>query len=194
MREIIFAILFFTGFVCAIEADLDCPRYVNVDEEFTCEVFVEGIEGTYDLKVEIEDEGKTVAKIFNPSEEKWQSAYYYLKEFIEDSEEEEVRMLIEKEGNFKGNLILRKGSKKEYFDFRIGAEGVEKSNISDLSEVENYSNFSLKEREFISLNELLEGETEVIYESNSHKMIGYLPYAFSLVLIFIIVVLLWEKF
>jgi hypothetical protein len=199
MKWIIFLVLFFVSFVCAVEADLDCPRSVAVDEEFPCYVLVEGIEGNYDLKIELKDGEETVAKIFNPSEKKWQSAYYYLKEFIEDSGEKEVRLIIEKEGDFKGNLILRKGSEREYFSFRIEATEsrarVDNSSNNSLDINENNSIFSLKEKETILLNDrVTEEKTKLIYESGSHKMIKYLPYAFSLVLIFIIVVLLWEKF
>lgn len=204
MKWLVFLILFFPCFVCAIEAELDCPRSVAVDEEFPCYVVVEDAEGVYDLKIEIQDDGKTIAKIFNPSEKKWQSTYYYLKEFVEDSKKNEVSLIIEKEGKFEGNLILRKGSKREFFGFKIEATGSRAKNSSDdFAEIKTNSSddFSLKEkeiilneREVILLNDVGTQERELVYESKSYRVINYLPYVFSLVLIFIIVVLIWDKF
>jgi hypothetical protein len=201
MKWFFFLVLFLMSFVSAIETDFDCPESVAIDEEFPCSLVVKDIEGAYDIKVEIIEEGVTIAKILNPLEEKWQSAYYYLKEFIKKGEKKEVYLKIEKEGNFNGILKLRQGSKISSFDFEIKV--IEKElpeekpeNIYNPQIKQELTQESPEKKSTISLNNFNEStlKTQLIYESKNYKLIKYLPYIFSLLLVFIIIILIWDKF
>ncbi len=204
MKSFSFVFLFLMSFVSAIEADFNCPKSVVIDEEFPCYLIVKDINGAYDVKVEITEEGKTIAKIFNPYEEEWQSTYYYLKEFIMDGKKKEVYLKIEREGKFDGILKLRQGDKREFFDFEIevigkktSKEKSEKIITNNLLQTEEKSIEKFPEnKNIISLNNLSKNatKTQLVYESKNYKVIKFLPYAFSLLLIFIIVILLWDKF
>ncbi|MDP2947495.1 MAG: hypothetical protein Q8N88_05260, partial [Nanoarchaeota archaeon] len=120
--KILFVLILFLSFISAVEVNFDCPESVEVNEEFECSLQVLDGEGSYDVKVEIEKDEKNIAKIWNFAEEKWESAYYYLKEFI-NNKEKEVRLIIKEEGEYNGILKLRSGEKREFFDFRIEVTG-----------------------------------------------------------------------
>ncbi|MCK5449696.1 helix-hairpin-helix domain-containing protein [Candidatus Pacearchaeota archaeon] len=73
----------------------------------------------------------------------------------------------------------------------------EKTKISeDNSLVEENSKTNIilaPQKEDIVLNSVIENSEEVVYESKNFKILKYSPYAFSVFLIFVIVVLLFDK-
>ena len=71
---------------------------------------------------------------------------------------------------------------------------VDKKEIKNIINKENKDIVILKEDKIIVLNNAEENGSEVIYASKDSKVVDYLSYAFSVFLIFIIVVLIWEKF
>ena len=80
-------------------------------------------------------------------------------------------------------------------------EETKKSKVIEINEnnkesVEQETQTIKQERETIILNDLSKNKDsneKVIYESKNYKIIKYTPYAFSLFLIFIIIVLMREK-
>lgn len=204
------------GFISAGEVEIDCPSEVEKDEEFECDIEIFDFEGTYDLKIEIEKNEKSVAKIWDNEEEDWKSSYYYLKEFIESGELKEIELRIEEVGEYDGILKLRQNSKIEEFDFEIDVEEVDEAqesmdsqengeeseeetfaqikgggeNIATIEEIQNLPNI-------ISLNSP-RGDSKkierVIYESKNKKILDYAPYFFLVFLVFLLIVILWDKF
>jgi hypothetical protein len=202
MKEIIiFLILIFLGFVSAVKVDISCPDMVGVNEEFKCALnFING-DGVYDIKIEIGKDGKNIAKIWNPVAGKWGSAYYYLKEFIGD-EEENIKLIILEEGDFNGVLKLRLGEKTESFDFEISVgntdnEIKEEKSKEILQEEEVFlENKPIDKKNVILLGSFntINNEGETVYESKNFKVMKYLPYVFCLFLILVIGFLVWDKF
>jgi len=85
----------------------------------------------------------------------------------------------------------------------IEEEVTENDSIEDVEILEESSQTTKKidnnvvltsQKEKIVLNDAVENSEEVVYESKSAKIIDYLPYVFSIFLIFIIGVLVWERF
>jgi predicted nucleic acid-binding Zn ribbon protein len=129
---IIFIFVLIINFSAALEADFDCPDKVEVNAEFECSLVVENFTGSYDVKVELVDNGKTLAKIWNFDEEKWKSTYYYLNDFVSgEGEEEKIKLKITEDysGDLEGILKLRQDSKTKTFDFEI--EVIEGSNVDE---------------------------------------------------------------
>ncbi|MFA4960581.1 MAG: hypothetical protein WC548_02855 [Candidatus Pacearchaeota archaeon] len=193
------AMIFMGPMIFALDVDFDCPESVSVNEEFKCLIDLNGGEGIYDAKVEIEKNEKNVAKIFDIDKNEWQSAYYYLKEFI-GNEKKEVMLTILEEGKFNGILKLRLGEKREFFDFEIVVGDSNNAKEEETKILENKSpelGDTSKEKMTISLNPNKTGsdyQENIVYESKNMKVMRYVPYAFSLFLIFVIGFLIWEKF
>jgi hypothetical protein len=187
-----FVVLFLCGFVSSLDVEFDCPHEVEIDEKFKCSI---DIEDGYDVKVDISKDDKSVARIFD-EEGNWKSAYYYLKDFSR----EEVLLKITEEGEYEGDLKVRRGEVVETFGFEIDAFEGEIEEDVDL-EVESEETFMLETFEIesskgiISLNSHDVARKEVlVYESREVRNFRLLPYMFSLFLIGIVIVLLWEKF
>lgn len=209
-NSLVFLIFLFSiNFAQAIQIDFNCPGNVNLEEEFLCKLKISEAEGDYDVKLEIMDDGSNIVKIWNEQEQKWKSAFYYLKELISNEETEEIKLKITSEGDFQGTVKLRQGTKIGYSNFEIivgekeivsGEKKEDKQKEEKETRVEktiqNKETLPKEEKETIFLN----GETikiperEVIYESKSQRALNYSPYAFSIFLIAIIGILLREKF
>jgi len=115
-------IIFLSGISSGIHANFSCPENVEAEKEFECSLTAEDFSGNYDVKVELVDNGKTIAKIKSGSE--WKSAYYYLPEFIKEEDKGKEKkasiMIIENiEGEFSGLLKLRQNSKVTSFNFTL---------------------------------------------------------------------------
>jgi hypothetical protein len=198
------------SFASSSSVNFDCPSEVEVNEEFSCSLEVNEGEGIYDVKVEIEKEGQSIAKIFKLEDDKFISTYYYLKEFINVEEKKEILLKVGEGGTFDMILKLRKGDSIEFFEYELnvgGESNIEENNFNNEDvEIEEDNNdqieeekiiFIKKEKETISLNSnsFKESPSELlIYESKNSRNLHYLSYAFSLFLMIILGILLWEKF
>jgi hypothetical protein len=180
-------ILLMIGFVSAVEIDFECPDEIYVDEEFECSLEVYDGNGVYDVKIDLDGERNSVLDTWNDGE--WESGYYYLQDFIDDGEERDVKMRVSEIGEYDGVLKLRQGDKREFFDIEIEVE--EKEFVNN-EELENKS----FEKEIVLGNE--PGVTvlneRVIYESQDLKVVNYLVYGFCVFLIFVVGILIWERF
>lgn len=217
MKLFIFYFFYFFSIsvVSAVDVSFNCPSEVNVNSEFDCSLKVSNGNGVYDVKVEIEKDGKTITQVWDEANEKWGSAYYYLKEFVGD-EEKDVKLIISEEGEFNGILKLRLGSEKEAFNFKINAvsdgkeesvkdnnDNEEKNGVeTDSEEVVNETEAEVIaveasiEKETIILNEgtgEFVGDREVVYESKNFRVLKYIPYIFIVFLIFVIGFLIRER-
>ena len=188
-------ILLVVGFASAVEMDVDCPDEVFVDEEFECSVEVWDGDGEYDVKVAFDEERNSVGEIWDDDEEKWKSGYYYLKEFVEDGDEEDVKLIISEEGDFDGVLKLRQGDVREFIEFEIEVvEGEEEVIEGEVEEA-----ILIEEKKEVIILGVEEAEidseiSEVVYESRESFVLRNLSYVFIGILIFIIGILFWEKF
>lgn len=196
MRLIVLFLLLIS-FVSAVDFNFDCPDEIFVDEEFVCSLEVFDGDGVYDVKVDLDGERNSVLEIWDDGN--WKSGYYYLKNFIEDGEEKNVKLKILKDGEYDWVLKLRQGNNREDFDIErvyveegvFEKEGVEKKK----DEKEDGGVVLSEEKEPIVLN----GERgvslsgEVVYMSKDAKVGEYLIYGFALFLIFIIGILVWER-
>ncbi|MCR4284555.1 MAG: hypothetical protein NUV97_00740 [archaeon] len=218
MKYIIIIILLAT-FVSAIEVDFDCPETVTLNEEFTCSLELFNATDLYDFKFNLQENGKTIAKIWNEEESSWKSTWNYLPSFIGNEEKKEIRLKIESIGEFQDLIKLRQKSKIESFNFAIKVEEpneeiIEEPILEGVIEEEEVIeeptkkviqkeetskevtiNEAPKEKKIITLSNPKTEQTEkLIYKSKNSKIISFLPYAFSIFLILIIIILLREKF
>jgi len=187
------------SFVSAVDIDFDCPDEIFVDEEFECSLEVFDGDGVYDVKVELDEERDSVLKIWDEDEDEWKSGYYYLKEFVESGDEEDVLLKVSDDGNFDGFVKLRQGDKREFFEIEIEVEEAEEEEVGVLEEVVEIEEYD----EVIVLKKSWEpevvdfgGESKdevVVFESRDSKALDYLPYVFSLFMIFVVAVLIWGK-
>jgi hypothetical protein len=190
------------SFASAVDIDFDCPDEIFVDEEFECVLEVFDGSGEYDVKVDLDGERNSVLRVWNDG--KWESGYYYLKEFIDDGDDEKIKMKVSDDGDFEGVVKLRQGDKREFFDIELEVEKgdsqseiVGDSTLSGDSEDLPLGDSSLLdgdlENDVISLNdEVIEGGG-FVYVSKDSEVVDWLPYGFSLFLIFVIVILVWER-
>ena len=179
------------GFVSAVDVDFDCPDEIFVDEEFECSLEVFDGDGEYDVKVDLDGERNSVLGVWNNGV--WKSGYYYLLEFIEDGKEKDIRLRVSEEGNWDGELKLRQGDKREFFDIELRVEegGTVEGIVIEEEEIILLEN----EHEVLLLNDVVVNEVdELVYVSKDAKVVSWLPYVFALFLILIIVILLWERF
>jgi len=215
----IFLSLLFLFLINTTSADLvkfNCPARVNSGEEFTCSlnININQINELWDVKVDLSKDGKSIARVWNGEKNSFVSAYYYLKSFIKSGETKDIRLIINQTGKFEGKLKLREpnSSKIEYYNFSIEVltntsslkEDVGKLSDNPIKPKINQNNLSIDKnksdettkKKIILLNNQTEYNSngEIVYESKNEKILRYLPYAFSLFLIIIIVVLLREKF
>jgi len=207
---ILLILLFSITSAQALQTNFNCPESVELNQEFTCNLDISEAEGIWDVKVEILNEGSNTAKIYNVAEQKWKSAYYYLKGFISKGETKEIKLKIESTGNFQGTLKLRQNTKKETSNFQINVgdsqenteeqdeeeEKIEDSQGTPLQIEEEPKMIEQTQKQTISLNgnTINSPDNELIYKSKSQKALDYAPYAFSIFLIIIISILLWDKF
>jgi len=202
-KVILLVIILLLNLVSASTVDFDCPNEAVMNEEFVCTLQIFDFEGIWDLKVDLTNNGETIARIYSEEKQDFQSSYYYLKEFIEVGEKEEVRLKVEEEGDFSGLLKLRQGSKTESFDFDINVDKtLEKDSLKEKEEDSNLKEEIIKEKivkeqKVISLNqeynEPIMLEEKLVYESKNSKILRYSVYGFSLFLIFLITLLIKEK-
>jgi hypothetical protein len=146
--KILILFLLIVNFVSAVNVNFNCPASVGVGEEFECSLQISQTVDLYDLKIEIEKDNKNVAKIWDEIEEKWQSAYYYLKNLSGDGEKS-VKVIIENEGEYDGILKIRYEGKTESFNFSIVANN---QNSPDIPKDKN------TEKENISKVGILDGK------------------------------------
>ena len=132
--------IFFVGIILISFAssvavvDFSCPESVNLNEEFVCSLEVLEGDGVYDVKLQIEDGGNSVARLWNSEDETWKSSWYYLIGFIGVEEKKDIRVKIEKSGDYDSNLILRLGKNREFFEFSISVSDDEIVEVSDENE------------------------------------------------------------
>lgn len=192
-------ILLMTSFASAVYIDFDCPDDILADEEFECSLEVFDGEGEYDVKIDLDGERNSVLEVWNDGT--WKSGYFYLKEFIESGKEDDIKLRVSEEGNYDGSLKLRQGDKREFFDIEIDVEEAEETKEDEevvedeVDSPEPPVEKKSSEPKIISLNEdTLEEVDELVYASKDAKVVSWLPYGFSLFLILIIGILLWERF
>ncbi len=190
MRWVILVLLM-VGFVSAVDVDFDCPGGIFVGEEFECSLEVFDGDGVYDVKVELDTERDSVLKIWDSEGGEWLSGYYYLREFVEDGDEVDVRLKVSEVGRYDGVLKLRQGDKREYFE--IGEFVVRASRVLGDEVVEVGSS----DDEIVVLSDVVDNKivlnNKVVYESRDSRVVDLLPYGFAVFLIFVIGVLLWNR-
>jgi hypothetical protein len=202
MRWLVLILLM--GFVSAVDVDFDCPDDIYVGEEFECSLEVSDGDGVYDVKVEADEERSSVLRIWDSGD--WKSGYYYLKEFIEDGDEEDVRLKITEEGKYDVILKLRQGSYREEFDVGrlkvLASEEDEEDEEEENEEVEKVEKLESGvvvleslEPAVISLNGDVVVEDEGWdYVSKDGWIVDWLLYGFCLFMIFVVGILVLDKF
>tara|TARA_B100001964_G_scaffold229848_1_gene282642 strand:+ start:1266 stop:1838 length:573 start_codon:yes stop_codon:yes gene_type:complete len=183
-------ILFMMSFASAVDIDFDCPDEIFVDEEFECVLEVFDGDGEYDVKVDLDGERDSVLKVWNDGV--WKSGYYYLTDFIEDGDDEKIRMKVSDDGDFDGELKLRQGDKREFFDIEVEVEKADE--VDEVDVVSDEVVVLDEEVDVISLNSEVVVEENFVYVSKDARVVDWLPYGFSVFLIFVIAILIWERF
>ena len=185
-------LLLMISFVSAVDVDFDCPDEIFVDEEFECSLEVFDGDGVYDVKVDLDGERNSALEIWNEDDEEWLSGYYYLKEYIWDGEEVNVKLKISEDENYDGVLKLRQDGKVKSFDIEIDVDEKEQEVEAEIKDSEK-----IVSDDVVVLGEVVEEvilNDKVVYESRNSKVVDNLVYGFAVFLIFIIGILVWERF
>jgi len=214
MLEKLFILILVMGVVSAVDVDFDCPDDIYVDEEFECSVEVFDGDGIYDLKIEVDEERDSILRIWDG--EVWKSGYYYLIDFID--EDEVVKLTVSEEGKYDVVVKLRDGEWKSEFDVGrirvLVGEDVEEENLDtdstdsklllvgvnpDANLVEKSEGVEVinlnRENEVIVLGgDVVTEDEEWNYVSKDGLIVDWLLYGFCLFLIFLVGVLVWDKF
>jgi hypothetical protein len=184
-----------TGLVSAVDIDFDCPEEIFVNEEFVCELEVFDGDDYYDVKIELDQERNSILEVYDG--EKWVSGYYYLKEFIEDGESEDVILRVSEIGNHDGFLKLRQGSKREFFEIEIDVDenGFDYAEdvFEEIEEVVVEEGVDKGDEIIFLTGNVIQEESEFDYVSKDGRVADYLIYGFCIFLIFVIGVLLWDR-
>jgi len=181
------------SFVSAVDIDFDCDDDIFVDVEFECVLEVFDGDGEYDVKIDLDGERDSVLKVWNDGV--WKSGYYYLTDFIEDGEDENIMVKVSNDGDFDGELKLRQGSKLEFFDIELEVDKTrDVEEVEEAVVVDDDSVVLNKKSEVISLNNEVIKEESFVYVSKDARVVDWLPYGFAVFLIFVIVILIWERF
>lgn len=151
---------------CAEEIKIDYPEEVNINEEFYVLVNYGKI-SEYEVKIDILDsQGKRIAKIFNPSENKFKSTIYYIKPEKSDNNEGEVKikMIIEKYVENADVIITLRDSKNKRtkFDgYKIYVKNQSKNKLNEDKEDKEENELEMKKdnlEEVKEENELKESD------------------------------------
>jgi len=147
-------------------------------------------DGVYDVKVELDEERDSVLKIWDEDGGEWLSGYYYLRDFVEDGDDAYVRLMVSEAGRYDGVLKLRQGDDREMFEIDrivVRENSVDRELIIDDENLEEDVVLG-SEPEVAVLN------GEVVYESLDWKVVNGLVYGFCVFLIFVVGILIWERF
>jgi thiol:disulfide interchange protein len=209
-KSLLTIILLLLPLTTAISINSECPEEVNVNEEFTCELEIKDVEGVWDLKIDISSGSGSSARILE--EETWKSAYYYLKEYIEEEKTYEVTLKIEEEGEYEATTKLRQGNKKEEQTFSITATTKEEKEKEKVTKEEKETTKETttkttkkkqeetttpklpvtKEETTFLTNERQETK-EVIYTSKQYQILKYLPHTTIILIILLTGIHFWNK-
>ena len=107
------------------EITLNFPSQNPANEEIQVELSASSLENAdYDVKIFIEDEETIISEIYNPSEEKWQSSFYYIGAAVAGPsfQNESFRLKIKNEkADFRGEaditVKLRETGQSGYIEF-----------------------------------------------------------------------------
>ena len=182
-------VLLMVGFVSGLDVDFDCPDKIFAGEEFECSLEVFDGDGEYDVKVEVDKKRDSVLRIWDEEENKWLSGYYYLREFVEDGEEVDVRLKVLEVGRHDVVLKLRQGDDRKLFE--VGEIIVRENSVDGELIVDDGS---LEEVVVLGnvVDEIVLNDA-VVYESRDWEVVNGLVYGFCVFLIFVILILLWER-
>jgi len=114
---ILFALLFFLSSVSAINISIEYPSSVEIEEEFTIKINLTDFpEDNYDVKIDILQDEKRIARILNGGV--WKSTFYYVNDIISPGQEEEFNLkIIEGLGNADIIIIKIRDSSPESESF-----------------------------------------------------------------------------
>ena len=193
----VFVFILMICFACAVDVDFDCSDEIYTGEEFSCDVAISDGNGLYDLKIAVDEKRDSVLEVWDGKS--WRSSYYYLKDFVRD--EKNVRLKVSESGRYNVVLKLRKGKWKKKFDvgrIRVLREKIEDKeknveNGSSVLGVMETNNFEIISLEGDEVNSKLD-DSEWDYVSKDGMVVDWLPYLFCLFLIFLVGVLVWDRF
>lgn len=129
MKLFIFFI-FLLPFLSSISVEFNCPKEVYIEEEFECKIFIKENYLSYDLKLNIKGDNKTVNQIWEG--QSWQRSDWYAKNII-NREESFIRLKINKPflGKSFGNIKIRNSKTNSVIyeeNFNIILKEYEKTN------------------------------------------------------------------
>ena len=102
---ILFALLFFLTSVSAINISIEYPSSVEIEEEFIIKINLTDFpEDSYDVKIDILQDEKRVARILNYGV--WKSTNFYVQNIISPGQEEEFNLKIIK-GIGNADIIIK---------------------------------------------------------------------------------------
>lgn len=175
----LFVFILMIGFVSGLDASLHCPDNIYEGEDFKCDVKISDGNGTYDLKIEIDKERSSNLRIWTG--EVWQSGYYYLRDFIQDSGI--VELNVSKAGEYDVVLKVRQRSVVKKFnagklEVQVGeiiSEEVEKVEVrdSDVEEIEaGDSEKSSSRVSYVNIDSTAGNKDDIIFLNKDAQIIS----------------------
>ena len=198
-KIILFGIIFFISFISPLGVEVSCPSKVYYEDNFSCGIEVSGSNSRHDLKFQIlGDFGKTINR--NWDGESWLRADWFLKDFLGVGGEK-LKSKIHKDFKGEATLVIKLRNKKTkeivFFEEKTLEVKFERKSSAKKRNSQKDPGVIIKLKSFpkkvINLKspEILERNTEIIYESKTEK-IG--KYSFLLFSFFLIVILMYSFF
>jgi hypothetical protein len=174
--------VFYLNLINAESISLDYPSAVSYDEEFNIKITLKGFsEAAYSVKIEILNPvGERIAQIYDESESKFKSCYYYANNIEFSGSEAEIKMKINKEYNGPANLSVNlknsngKISKFGGYGLEVESSGEENKpkkggGVENEEKIEEYVEVAETEEEKVSVSnsefneKLVNNSDKVIY-------------------------------
>ncbi len=196
--------------------ELDCKEEIRNGEEFKVKVKVYNLgDESYDVKVWLSFDNKTISETYNKKENGWKSSGYYINKIFSGpgNKTETFELRIKEKyrdiyGNAKIKARIRISGNNEYvvevsWDIEV-IESLEKKEINQtIIEETNQTTISREKKKeetsIIKLNnpkniKIQENYGIEVYKSKTQLIREYAIYGFALFCVFVIIVLLIKKF
>ncbi|MDD2444632.1 MAG: hypothetical protein PHH53_00615 [Candidatus Nanoarchaeia archaeon] len=207
----LFILILLINFGFAIEINnIDCPKEVNINEEFYCVLDLIEVNGLYDLKLNVNSkELSNLNKVWNGNI--WQRSDWYLQSLISKDGEYKILSKVDKEYEGIAFISLRLRENKassfneEVLEIKINQEEkIENDNIEEISnKYETFEQLNTEENEIKNENKIIsksiinlnsnDNIEELIYESKSKKILRIIPYILGIFLIGLISFIIIKK-
>jgi len=190
---------------------LDYEKEINNGEEFDVEVRAFNLNNSYDVKVYVDfDNGTTISETYDENEKAWKSSKYYIEKVFSRTGNKTVnlRIRIKEENNFTGNgqinaRLRETGTDKVVAEFldnikilekQASNTGTNETTSQNANETESVN--LMETRNVIKLNspkDIKSQNAEIVWKSKTQYIKEYGVYAFVILCVFLVILLVIKK-